>query len=99
VAFVLLAVSMPLACWFSIWGLDGVNHCNDPSLTSEQYCELGFAVLLPLAWLFSVGVGLAAGVLALLRVPRWVAWLVCAVAIAAMWGANVAALSAYRPRI
>ncbi|QXC62599.1 hypothetical protein KSP35_07330 [Aquihabitans sp. G128] len=98
VAFVLLVASVPLACWFSTWGIDGVNHCDDPSLTPEQSCGLGFAVLLPVAWLFSVGVGLGAGALAVLRVPRWVAWSVCLAAIAAMWGANLAALSAYQPR-
>ncbi|CAN5570497.1 hypothetical protein BH10ACT1_BH10ACT1_37620 [soil metagenome] len=96
--FVLVLVNAPIAGWFAVWGLDGVNHCDDPSLGPAQDCGLGFAVLIPLAWVFTFLVVAGTFGLGFVRLPRWAAWGLCLVAIALVWAANVGAMSAYEPR-
>lgn len=96
--FALALVSAPVAGWFAVWGLDAVNHCDDPTLGPGEDCGLGFAALIPLAWLFTVVVAATVIGLGFVRLPRWAAWTVGPVAALLIWGANLAAMSAYQPR-
>ena len=94
--FVLALVNAPVAGWFAIWGLDNVNHCND--LPPGQDCGLGFAYGIPLGWVVTaVLAGFVLG-LGFVRSPRWVPWLGCTLAVAAMWAVNVWTLSLYQAR-
>ncbi len=95
-AFALALVSGPVAGWFAIWGLDNVNHCDDA--WPERDCGLGFAVLIPLAWLVTLVLAAIVFGLGFARLRRGVAWTICLVAVAAMWAVNLGALASYRPR-
>lgn len=94
--FVLALVNAPVAGWFAIWGIDNVNHCND--LPAGQTCGLGFAVGIPLGWVATALLAGAVFGLGFVRSPKWVPWLGCASAVAAMWSVNVWALSLYQAR-
>lgn len=97
-AFVLALVNAPVAGWFAIWGLENVNHCNDPPLSPAEDCGLGFAVLIPLGWLATAGMAVGVIGLGFLRLPRWASWSMCALAVAVMWATNFSTLSVYQPR-
>lgn len=99
IVLVLALVNAPIAGWFAVWGIDHVNHCDDPALTAEQSCGLGFAVLIPIGWAVTAAIALGVVGLGFLRLPRWAVWSLGLVAIAAMWATNLATLSAYRPRL
>lgn len=94
ICLALTVASIPVAAGFSLWGLDGVNHCDRPSAD----CGLGFAVLIPLAWLFSLLVLAGVIVVALRTVNRATARATFLSAAALIWLVDVAAMSAYRPR-
>lgn len=98
IGFGLVLLSAPVAGWFAVWGLDHVNHC-DAVRPPEEDCGLGFAVLIPLAWAFGAVVALGTAALGFVRLPRWSAWSLCAVALVLIWGANLGAMQAYRPRV
>lgn len=92
----LAILSVPLAAWFTIWGLDNVNHCDDPSLPKTA-CGLGFAIDIPVSWLVMAALAGAAGGLGAVRLPRWAAWAIGLGATAAIWGLAWLVLAFHRP--
>lgn len=90
----LMMASVPIAAWFSAWGLDGVFHCNRPHVN----CGLAFAALIPLAWIGGVALLIPAGVVAVRPVPAWVAWMTFLMVTALIWLLDLTAMWAYRPQ-